>query len=78
MRVLIIGDKAWQIRLEGDERLKSIHAPDAAFMEIDPELLEDTERVRKGFGLELVANDYVVGEDGSRHLLEVNHIPNRM
>jgi hypothetical protein len=76
VRLLIIGERAWQIRLEGNDWLKSIHAPDAAFMEIDPELLEDADRVRKGFGLELIANDYIVGENGSRHLLEVNHIPN--
>jgi hypothetical protein len=76
VRVLIIGDKAWQIRLEGSDWLKSIHAPNADFMDIDLELLEDTDQVRKGFGLELVANDYIVSDDGTRHLLEVNHIPN--
>lgn len=76
VRVVIIGDRHWQIRLEGEGWLKSIHAPDAAFMDVDPDLLADTERVRQGFGLELVANDYIVTEGGSRHLLEVNHIPN--
>jgi D-alanine-D-alanine ligase-like ATP-grasp enzyme len=45
-------------------------------MDIDPELAEDTEQVRRGFGLEIIANDYIVTENGARHLLEVNHIPN--
>lgn len=76
VRVVFIGDQYWQIKLEGDTWLKSIHAPNAAFMEPDPELVEDTDRVRKGFGLEIVANDYIVTPEGNRHLLEVNHIPN--
>lgn len=76
VRILLVGDRAWQIRLEGEGWLKSIHDPRAAFMEVDADLLEDAERVRRGFGLEIVANDYIVGDDGSKHLLEVNHIPN--
>ena len=76
VRVVIIGSHQWQIRLEGDEWLKSIHHADAEFMEIDPELLEDTHHIQRAFGLEIIANDYIVGEDGSKHLLEVNHIPN--
>lgn len=76
VRVVIIGSKCWQIRLEGDDWLKSIHDDKADFMEIDAELLEDTENIRKGFGLELVANDYIVTGEGTKHLLEVNHIPN--
>jgi hypothetical protein len=76
VRVVIIGDKYWQIRLEGESWLKSIHSSDATFMEIDPELLEDTKRIQKGFGLEILANDYIITEKGTKHLLEVNHIPN--
>ncbi len=76
VRVLIIGGRAWQIRLEGESWLKSIHAPDAGFMELDPELYEDTRQIARSFGLELIANDYIVAADGSKHLLEVNHIPN--
>jgi hypothetical protein len=75
VRILMIGEKAWQIRLEGDDWLKSIHDANAALMDIAPELVEDTERIRQGFGLELLANDYIVGSDGTKHLLEVNHIP---
>jgi hypothetical protein len=76
VRVVIIGERSWQIRLDGADWLKSIHDPNAAFMDIDPELLADTQRVRDGFGLEIIANDYIVTEAGTRHLLEVNHIPN--
>jgi hypothetical protein len=76
VRVTMIGERYWQIRLEGEGWLKSIHSPAAEFMEPDPELVEDTDRVRRGFGLELIANDYIVAADGSKHLLEVNHIPN--
>jgi hypothetical protein len=76
VRVVIIGDQSWQIRLEGENWLKSIHDARAAFMEIDPELLADTQHIRQSFGLEIIANDYIVAEGGSRYLLEVNHIPN--
>lgn len=76
VRVAIIGNEAWQIKLDGDDWLKSIHHADAEFMDIDPELLEDTQNLKAAFGLEIIANDYIVVNDGSRHLLEVNHIPN--
>ncbi len=76
VRVVIIGEQHWQIKLEGDDWLKSIHHGNAAFMDVDADLLADTQAVKAGFGLEIIANDYIVGEDGSKHLLEVNHIPN--
>jgi hypothetical protein len=76
VRVVMIGDRFWQIRLEGDDWLKSIHHDNATMMPIDNELLEDTVRIREGFGLEIIANDYIVTEGGTKHLLEVNHIPN--
>lgn len=37
VRVVMIGEQAWQIKLEGDDWLKSIHHSTANFMEIDPE-----------------------------------------
>ncbi len=75
IRIVVIGDKAWQIKLEGDDWLKSIHHPTACLMEPDQRLVADTRNVAKGFGLEIAANDYIVTADGP-HLLEVNHIPN--
>ncbi len=76
VRVVMIGEQAWQIKLEGNDWLKSIHHADADFMQIDPDLLDDTRRLKTAFGLEVIANDYMVGDDGQRWLLEVNHIPN--
>ena len=76
VRVVMIGEKYWQIKLEGEDWLKSIHAPDAAFMEVDTELLEDTRNLKRAFGLEIIGNDYIVEATGAKHLLEVNHIPN--
>ena len=76
VRGVIIGERYWQIRLDGDDWLKSIHHPKAAFMDADEELMADTWQVKDGFGLEIIANDYIVADDGSKHLLEVNHIPN--
>ena len=62
--------------MAGDGWLKSIHHPGADFMPIDPELLGDARRLAVHFGLETVGVDYMVATDGSRHLLEVNHVPN--
>lgn len=76
IRVVVIGQRHWQIKLEGDGWLKSIHHPTACFMEPDARLVADTRRVASGFGLEIAANDYIVTSDGQPHLLEVNHIPN--
>jgi hypothetical protein len=76
LRVVVIGDLHWQIQLEGDAWLKSIHHPSARLMDPDPRLVADTRRVAAGIGLSIAANDYIVTGDGTLHLLEVNHIPN--
>jgi len=76
IRVVVIGERHWQIKLAGDDWLKSIHHSGACFMKPDPRLVADTRNVARGFGLEIAANDYIVTGDGVPHLLEVNHIPN--
>jgi hypothetical protein len=76
VRVVIIGERHWQIKLEGDSWLKSIHHATASITQPDPQLVLDTRKVAQGFGLEIAANDYIVTADGQPHLLEVNHIPN--
>lgn len=76
IRVVVIGQRHWQIKLEGEGWLKSIHHSTACLMEPDLRLVTDTRNVAKGFGLEIAANDYIVTADGQPHLLEVNHIPN--
>lgn len=76
VRVVLIGDQAWQIELAGDDWLKSIHHAQARFVDVDTELLQDTRTIAKAIGLEVIANDYLVTSSGSKHLLEVNHIPN--
>jgi hypothetical protein len=76
VRIVVIGDRHWQIQLAGDDWLKSIHHSDARFTDVDQDLLDDTREVARGFGLQILANDYIVTDDGIPHLLEVNHIPN--
>lgn len=76
VRIMLIGGKAWQIRLTGDDWLKSIHHADSAGMEMDAELLADTRALAAHFHLHVCGVDYIVAHDGSKHLLEVNHIPN--
>lgn len=76
VRIMIIGAKRWQIKLEGEGWLKSIHPDAARFMELDQELLNDTLHIQKELGMDMIGNDYIVGEEGRKYLLEVNHIPN--
>jgi hypothetical protein len=76
VRVHLMGDRVWQIALAGDDWKKSIHHPAAALTPVDRELSADTRGLAAAFRLEMLAVDYVVADDGGRHLLEVNHIPN--
>lgn len=75
VRVVVIGERTWQIELTGDDWLKSIHHADARFIEPRPELIEDAVRLIGHFGLEIGAVDYQIDEDDQPHLLELNHIP---
>ena len=75
VRVTLIGDRVWQLRLGGDDWKKSIHHASAAFMGADPELAADVRRMRDHFDLAVCAADYIVTPAGERHLLELNHIP---
>jgi hypothetical protein len=75
VRTQVIGEKAWQFRLGGDDWKRSIHHATAALMPMDAELLEDTRRLQAHFGLEILGVDYMVSSEGSKYLLEVNHIP---
>lgn len=76
VRIVIIGDRHWQIKLEGKDWLKSIHDDSADFMEVDAELLADTRKIQTEMSMDIIANDYIVGDNGEKYLLEVNHIPN--
>lgn len=76
VRIALVGARAWQIRLAGDSWLKSIHHPGAAFMPIDDALLADARELSTRLGLEVIGVDYIVGDDGEKHLLEVNHAAN--
>ncbi|TWT60875.1 hypothetical protein Pan54_16030 [Rubinisphaera italica] len=75
VRIVVIGDEVFQISLDGKDWKKSIHDDSACITDADHELVEDTKVIANHFGLEVVANDYVVGPTG-KYLLEVNHIPN--
>ncbi|MHC5539234.1 hypothetical protein ACYOEI_13535 [Singulisphaera rosea] len=76
VRIILVDRQAWQVRMAGDDWLKSVHDPRAAFMPIDPELLDDTRRLAEHFGLQTIGVDYMVSLEGDRSLLEVNHVPN--
>jgi hypothetical protein len=76
VRIMLIGERAWQIRLSGTTWLKSIHADDAAFVPQDDDLVADARSLAAHFELELAGIDYIVDPSGQPHLLEVNHIPN--
>ena len=76
VRIMIVGEKYWQIKLTGETWLKSIHNEGSGQMTINQELLEDSKNISKHFSLLTVGVDYIVGANGENYLLEVNHIPN--
>jgi D-alanine-D-alanine ligase-like ATP-grasp enzyme len=77
VRIMLVGEHAWQIRLTGDGWLRSIHHHDAAIMDtLNPLLLEDARALARRFNFAMVGVDYMIAPDGTPRLLEVNHIPN--
>jgi hypothetical protein len=76
VRIMIIGEKSWQIKLTGDTWLKSIHNEGSAEIDIDNDLLADSKNIARHFGLQIVGIDYMISTEGQKYLLEVNHIPN--
>lgn len=76
VRIMIVGDKYWQIRLTGEDWLKSIHHDASGEMPADADLVADGFALAQHFGLQIVGIDYMVAETGEKYLLEVNHIPN--
>ena len=46
----------------------------SARQQVDPQLVADTRDIQRGLGLDIIANDYMISNDGP-YLLEVNHIP---
>ncbi len=76
VRLMLIGDRAWQIALTGETWRKSIHPDDSQFIAIRPDLLDDSRALAKHFGLQVCGVDYMISTGGTPHLLEVNHIPN--
>ena len=76
VRIMLVGDRFWQIQLTGDSWLRSIHNKGSWEMEVVNDLLRDSINIAKYFDLQTVGVDYMVGNDGNKYLLEVNHIPN--
>jgi hypothetical protein len=76
VRVTAIGDKLFQLQLGGDDWKKSIHHATAAFMPLDERLADDVRNMRDHFDLAVCAADYIIANDGTPHLLELNHVPN--
>jgi hypothetical protein len=73
VRIIVVKEPR-QIRMAGKNWLKSVHGSGAEFTAADPELVADTLAIQKGMGLDILANDYMIGKEGP-YLLEVNHIP---
>jgi hypothetical protein len=76
VRIMIVGEQHWQIKLAGESWLKSIHHNTAGEMPIDADLLADGYALAHHFELQTVGIDYMIADSGEKYLLEVNHIPN--
>jgi hypothetical protein len=76
VRVFMVGEKFWQVRLTGDDWRKSIHHTESAEMPLAADLQQDTQNLANYFDLSVVGIDYMIAYSGEKYLLEVNHIPN--
>lgn len=76
VRIALCGERAWQVRLEGDGWLRSLHDPRARLEEPRSDLLEDARALARRFDLCWAGVDYQLAADETPHLLEVNHAPN--
>lgn len=76
VRIMLVGDEHWQIKLTGESWLKSIHGEGANVMAVDSALLEDSQNIARHFKMQMIGVDYMVATDGEKYLLEANHIPN--
>ena len=74
VRLAIVGGEPRQIRLAGSDWRKSVHGSGAELVPADPDLVADTRAIQHGMGLDILANDYMLSDNGP-YLLEVNHIP---
>lgn len=68
VRIMLIGEEAWQIKLEGDDWKKSLHHGQSRQMSIDEDLLEDSRSIARYFDLEIVGIDYMISSDKSKYL----------
>ncbi len=75
VRVTAIGDQIWQFLMGGENWKKTVHHSDTRLMPTDPVLADDVRTMQDDFDLSVCAADYIIRPDGSRHLLELNHIP---
>lgn len=73
MRVLIVGDKAWQLHYESNDWRKNMGAT-ITVADVDPELLARARHTVDRLGLPIAGVDYVVTETDAV-LLEVNAYP---
>ncbi|MCC7541199.1 MAG: ATP-grasp domain-containing protein [Deltaproteobacteria bacterium] len=72
-RVLLVGDRVWQLRYESDDWRKNVHGI-VEPVEADPELVAIARRVASHLGLVVAGVDFIV-RDEVPHLIEVNAYP---
>lgn len=75
VRITLLGDAAFQTNMTGPGWLKSVHGDGAILVPPAAELVADTAAVRRGLGLEIIANDYIVSPETGPYLLEANAVP---
>jgi hypothetical protein len=73
VRILLVGDRAWQLHYESADWRKNVGAT-ITVADVDPELLARARRTADRLGLAIAGVDYVVTESDAV-LLEVNAYP---
>jgi hypothetical protein len=73
VRVLLVGERAWQLEYASDDWRKNVRAT-VSVVEADAELVARARQTTTRLGLALAGVDYIVNEEGAT-LLEVNAYP---
>ncbi len=73
-RILLVGEHAWHLRYESPDWRKNVGAT-VTTIEADVALVTRARRTARALGLAIAGIDYVVHDDGTATLLEVNAYP---
>lgn len=77
IRVLVVGDYAWALRIDNDSSWikNSAGAETSEMKDIPKAIIAHSLTLMKAFGLDIAGCDYIIDKLGNWHFLEINQFP---